>query len=72
LLCNVFKYGAAGSNTQVSTHETVQIGATIPALTVPQLLTATESGPIIVALVANAATATTDIIANLFTINGMD
>jgi|SRR5271156_41739 len=72
LLVNVYKYGAAASNTQISTHETVQIGTTLPALTVPQALTATESGPIIVALVCDAVTATTDISVNLFAINGMD
>jgi hypothetical protein len=72
LLVNVYKYGAAGSNTQVSTHETAQIGTTLPALTIPQLLTATESGTILIAVVCDAVTATTDITLNLFAINGMD
>ena len=72
LVANVYKYGAAGSNTQIGLHETVQIGSTVPALTVPQLLTATESSPVLVALVANAATTATDISAALFSCNAMN
>ena len=72
LVANVFKYGAAASNTQIGLHETAQIGATIPALTVPQALTATESGAILIAVTGNAATTATDIALNLFAINAMN
>jgi hypothetical protein len=71
MLVNIFKYGAGGSNTQVSTHETAQIGTTLPALTVPQLLTAPENAAITVALVCNAVTAVTDIAVMNFIITGM-
>ena len=72
LVANVYKYGAAGSNTQIALHETVQIGATIPALTVPTLLTLVESGTVNLTVTGNAATTATDIALNLFAVNAMN
>jgi hypothetical protein len=58
---SVFKYGAAGSNTQLAIHNSSQIGATVTALTAPTLLTATESGNILIAITGDAVTTATDI-----------
>ena len=72
LAANVFKLGAAGSNTQLGIHLGAQIGATVGSLVSPVALTATESGIIYVALTANAATAATDITANFLFVNGVN
>jgi hypothetical protein len=72
LEANVFKYGAAGSNTQLGLHQGAQIGATVGTLLVPTLLTATESGAILIAVTANAATTATDIVYNFFEVNAMN
>jgi len=69
---NVFKYGAAGANTQLGLNVVSQVGATIAAPAVPAALTATESGAILIAITGNAATATTDILLNLLVINAMN
>jgi len=69
---NVFKYGASGSNTQIALHMSAQIGAVVGSLLVPSALTSTESGTILVAVTANAATAATDIIYNFFEVNAMN
>lgn len=58
LQANLFKYGSAGSNTQIAVHESGQIGATLSALIAPSLLTLVESAVITVAITINAATAT--------------
>ena len=68
----VFKYGVAGSNTQLAMHESTQIGATVSSLVTPQALTATESGVILIAITGNATTATTDIVMNFAQINAMN
>ncbi len=57
LQANLFKYGAAGSNTQIAIHEGSQAGAAVFALVSPSLLTLTESGAITIAITGNAATA---------------
>jgi hypothetical protein len=72
LEANVFKYGASGSNTQLALHMSAQIGAVVGSLLVPTALTSTESGSIIIAVTANAATTATDIIYNFFEINAMN
>lgn len=68
---NVFKYGAAGSNTQLSIHSQAQVGAAVSALQAPTALTATESGAIIIAITANTTTAT-DVVFNWLEINAMN
>ena len=72
LAADVFKYGAAGSNTQIGIHLGAQIGSTVGALVSPIALTSVESGIIYVALTANATTATTDISVNFFFTNGVN
>lgn len=72
LEANVFKYGASGSNTQIALHMAFQSGSVVGALASPSLLTATESGIILIAVTGNAATTATDIALNLFTINAMN
>jgi hypothetical protein len=57
LQANMFKYGAAGSNTQIAIHEAAQAGAVLSALVAPTLLTLPESGPITIAITGNATTA---------------
>ena len=69
---NVFKYGAAGSNTQLALHQSAQIGATVGSLSVPTALTASESATVLVAVTANAGSTATDIIYNFFEINAMN
>lgn len=64
LQANIFKYGAAGSNTQIGLHSQAQVGAAVSALLAPSLITATESGAILIAVTGNATTATTDILFN--------
>jgi hypothetical protein len=65
LTANVFKYGAAGSNTQIAIHEAGQCGADLATLTAFSLLTLNESAAISVAVTINAATATDAIFAFL-------
>lgn len=62
----VFKTGAAGSNTQTSITTDIQIAATTPALSVPAASTAKENANILVAVTGNAATTATDIALILF------
>lgn len=70
LEAEVFKFGAAGSNTQVGFGRTTITSAVAPLA--PVFPTATESGAILVAMTANCATATTDVLLNamaIFAIN---
>lgn len=69
---NVFKYGAAASNTQIALHQQAQVGAAVSALLAPSLMTATESGAILVAVTGNATTAASDIVFNFLEINAMN
>jgi hypothetical protein len=55
---NMFKYGVAGSNTQIAIHEAGQVGSTILPLIAPSLLTQVENAPITICVTINAATAT--------------
>lgn len=61
---NVFKYGALGSNTQIGLNQSNLVGATASVLLAPQLITAVESGAILVAVTGNATTAVSDIVFN--------
>jgi len=69
---NVFKYGAAGSNTQLALHYGAQIGAVVGSLLTPVALTSTESASVIIAVTGNAVTATTDITQNFFEVNALN
>jgi hypothetical protein len=66
LEANVYKYGAAGSNTQLGLHQAAQIGATVGSLLAPASLTATENAAILIAVTGNAATTATDIVLYFF------
>lgn len=65
----VFKYGAAASNTQLGVHSQAQIGAAVAAMLAPSLITAVESGAILIAVTGNATTAATDILFNFLQVN---
>ncbi len=69
---NVFKAGAAGSNTQIALHQQSQTGGTVSSLLAPTFPTAVESGAILVAVTGNAATATSDIVLNFLEVNAMN
>ena len=69
---NVFKYGAAGSNTQIGLHQQAQVGAAVATMLAPALITATENAPILVAVTGNATTAASDIVFNFFEANAMN
>lgn len=58
----IYKYGAAGSNTQLCTaHGAVAGGTHLGSGGAPTLMAATESGAILVAITGNAATLASDI-----------
>jgi hypothetical protein len=69
LQASVFKYGAAGSNTQIGIHNQAQMGSATAALISPAALTLAENLPILVAVTGNATTTATDIALNLLEIN---
>ena len=69
---SIFKYGAAGSNTQLGLHDQAQAGAAVSSMLAPTLLTAVESGTILMAVTANCATATGDIVFNYLEVNAMN
>ena len=69
VMANVFKYGAAASNTQLGIHQASQCAAAVQALTVPQNLTATESGSIPIVITGNCGTTVGDIALNFVEIN---
>jgi hypothetical protein len=64
LAAAVFKYGTGGANTQIGIHQQALVGAASSALVAPSLITATESGAIMVAVTGNATTAASDIVFN--------
>lgn len=68
---SVFKYGAAGSNTQEIIHNAAQMGSVIGPLISPTGVTAVESGAIILAVTCNN-TAVGDLLPNWLEINGMN
>ena len=57
----VYKFGATGSNTQTGLHQQAQVGGAVSPLLAPTPLTVAENAPIIIAVTANTATATSDI-----------
>lgn len=61
IAAEVFKYGAAASNTQLAIHSQAQVGAAVSALVAPSSLTATESAAIPIAI-TGACSVTTDVI----------
>lgn len=69
---NFFKYGAAGSNTQLAIHSQAQVGAAVSALSVPANFTLTENAIIYFAITANCATTTTDVVLNFTEFNAMN
>ena len=69
---SVFKYGAAGSNTQLGLHTAFQVKSTLGPLLTPVALTATESGAILIAVTGNATTAVANIVFNWLEINAMN
>jgi len=71
LMASVFKYGAAGSNTQIGIHNQA-IVSTAVAPVAPSLITAVESGAILVAVTGNATTAASDIVFNFLEVNAMN
>lgn len=68
LSAEVFKYGAVGSNTQISTSDGNIAGTVHLGVSAPVLATATESGAILIAVTGNATTSTSDIAFNLLRI----
>ena len=68
----LYKYGAAGTNTQIAVHQQAQMGSALGALLAPQSLSLNESSSIIVALTGSVTTAVTDIAANLFVVTGFN
>ena len=69
---NVFKYGAAGSNTQLGIHQAAQCAAVVQALTVTQNLTALENAAILVTVTGNCGSTVGDIALNFYEINFMN
>ena len=68
----VYKYGAAGSNTQIALNTGAFVGAVAVAPTAPALTTASETGSILIAVTANCANAASDVLLNYFTVIGID
>ena len=64
IAAQIFKYGAAGSNTQMALHQGAVIGSTNGSLITPSPMTLTESSSFIIAVTGNATTATSDIVMN--------
>ena len=61
---NIFKYGAAGSNTQMCVHESAQCGTVIGTLLGPTNTSFPENAPIVVVITCSAVTAGADIVYN--------
>jgi hypothetical protein len=72
LAANVFKYGAANSNTQIGLHQQAQVGAAVAALLAPSLITAVENAAILIAVTGNATTAASDIVFSFLEVNAMN
>lgn len=72
LSADVFKYGTAGSNTQIGLNSQSQVGAVVASMLKPALITAVESGAILVAVTGNATTAASDIVFNALSVNAMN
>ena len=73
LMANVFKYGAAGSNTQYAQGAAI-LGGIHGGIGLPVFPTAVESGAIVIALTGSSYTtgAANDVIATWFEVNAMN
>ena len=69
---SMYKYGGAGSNTQLCVHTAAQIGTTLTALQAPTLTTFPENAPITVVITGNASTTTGDVVFNWASIFAMN
>ena len=65
---NVYKYGAANSNTQMCTSNGAISGAVHNGISAPAAATATENAAILIAVTANCANATSDALFNFIEI----
>lgn len=72
LSANIFKYGAANSNTQLAQATGIIAGSTHGGINAPILTTATENAPILIAVTGNAVTTASDIVLNFVEINAMN
>lgn len=68
----LYKYGAAGSNTQVAIHQPTVIGSTVSTLLAPTYLTLNENANILIAVTGYATTAVADVYHSLTVISGMN
>jgi hypothetical protein len=68
----VYKYGAAGSNTQMGLNSGSIAGVAHLGTATPVLITATESGAILVAVTGNATTTASDIVFNFLEVNALN
>lgn len=64
----VFKYGSAGSNTQITSAGPLSPGTPVA----PVLATAVESGAILIAVTGNATTTASDIVFNMLAIEALN
>lgn len=72
IMSNIFKYGANGANTQFAQYTPV-VGTTHGGISLPLLLTATESGVINIVLTGkSAASAAADVLGMFFEVNAMN
>jgi hypothetical protein len=73
LTANVFKYGAAGSNTQYAQGSAI-LGGVHGGIGMPIFATATEAGAIVIAVTGSSYTtgAANDVVATLFEVNAMN
>lgn len=72
LSANVFKYGAANSNTQIGIHSQAQLGGAVAALLAPSLIAAVENAAILIAVTVNDTTNVADAPFNWLEINAMN
>lgn len=72
LEANIYKYGAAGANTQIALHSAGQGGNVVASLAAPSLLTLPENAVVTVVVTGNAATSAADILFNFLEIFGMN
>ena len=69
---SIFKYGVAGSNTQIAVNNSAQAGGAVSPLLASGAITAVETAPILMCVTGNAAVSTGDIILYWFEINAMN
>jgi hypothetical protein len=70
LAATVAKYGNNGSNTQLAVHNQAQVGGAVSPLVAPQLVTAPENAPILIAVTGNSTTTAADIVFNFLEVSG--